>query len=109
MINQWLKSLTISNKKLPSFFDFGFFFEGVKKMLEQDHVYSLGKCVLMIYIVKSKMPQWQKVLLKIFFKLKKSKNFNEKNFYRNLLALWCTDSFFNFPRGFFFFYCAKIS
>ena len=49
MINQWLKSLTISNKKLPSFFDFGFFFEGVKKMLEQDHVYSLGKCVLMIY------------------------------------------------------------
>ena len=30
------------------------------------------------------MPQWQKVLLKIFFKLKKSKNFNEKNFYRNL-------------------------
>ena len=49
MISQWLKGLMQANKKIPSIFDFNFFMEGIRKVLDQDHVYSLGKCVLMIY------------------------------------------------------------
>ena len=49
MINQWLKTLAAHNKTPPSFFDFGFFLDGIMKVLEQDHTYSIGKCIQMIY------------------------------------------------------------
>lgn len=49
LINQWMRALLQYKKTLPSLFEFGFFLEGVKKILDQDYCYSIGKCLLMIY------------------------------------------------------------
>lgn len=49
MINEWLKAILQHKKILPSFFEFSFFLEGITKVLEQDHAYSIAKCLLTIY------------------------------------------------------------
>lgn len=49
IMNQWMKTLLVHRKNIPSFFEFQFFFDGVVKVLDQDYCYSIGKCLVMLY------------------------------------------------------------
>jgi len=49
LIDDWLGFLLKEKKNISTFFDYSFFFKGIKLAIEQEHAISIAKCINMIY------------------------------------------------------------
>ena len=49
LIDEWLGFLRKEKKNISTFFDYSFFFKGIKIAVEQEHAVCIAKCINMIY------------------------------------------------------------
>lgn len=94
--NTLFSSLKAQNKKIPSAFDYIFFFNCIKKVIENHYSYSVGEALILLYDNFDFFPTKMEIrisnylLSKIFFKLFLHWSHNIRNIFIRILIVKIT-------------------